>query len=50
MLLKKEEICESCDTHYIIAFKEEDLPTVFYCPFCGGESEYEEVDSDQEGE
>ncbi len=33
-LLKKETICKNCNTHYILVFKEEDLPELSCCPFC----------------
>jgi hypothetical protein len=45
-LLKIEEICQSCGTHFILAINEDDLEKLSCCPFCTNpmELDMEEVE------
>lgn len=50
MLLKLEEICNSCNTQFIVAFKKEDLNGVIYCPFCTNPIDVESEETNDEGD
>lgn len=46
-LVKKETICASCETQYIIVMHEDDVDKLTCCPFCTIVVDAVEQDDDQ---
>lgn len=46
-LVKKETICLSCETQYIIVMNEDDADKLTCCPFCTIVHDVSELDEDQ---
>lgn len=46
-LVKKEIICVSCETQYIVVMNEDDADKLTCCPFCTIVHDVSELDEDQ---